>query len=699
MIGSKTPQGDGPRAARNPRLRLVKARIRQVLGAIAALIDRAAGAIGGLRASLFAWPVFIGMGLGIGVLELWQPLFTAGVMKRRATTTFTHQSLLAVLAGTGAAVVVGALASFVRKRRGDLRPFADVFRDTLGRLGFLAALPLVVALSQPLEILHTSLVLGFAFVTGTLFTYSAYQWFSRRTEPRLSDKVRGRAAWVALALLMIGYSAIAAWLSIANHLSFNTGRSDLGFYVNIFRQSSQGIPLGCSLCGGSHLTGHFDPILVPLSVFYLIYPFAETPLVLQTLWLASGAMPVYLLTKHHTAHRGVALALAFAYLLYPALHGVNLFDFHSLALCIPLFVWFLYFLETRRTTAYYVMLPVLLLVREDIAIALVLVGLYCLFGGQRDRVRQGWITILASVVYFVIAKVGFMGHMDPLNTTNVASVGGEVAKGGYAYYYEELIPPGSSTSGLIATLIGDPVYTITRVFTEDKLEYVANLVVPLLLLPFLGRGKVLVVYGLALTLLATREFVYSVHFQYSSLLVPFVFVLAASALGRIRSGDIRFQSLDGPRLVRALGVGIVATSLLSSWKFGGLVPNQSFRAGFRPLVRETSPSGLALDGWLRKLSRSFPKGASVAASSRVLTHLGSVTKLYMYDEGIDVDYVVVGIKNRQVARQIGIDEARGALVQVDKFDDVRVYKATHKRLPPPSRPRPGKAPPKPLEDD
>src|SRR5205814_1213162 len=135
----------------------------------------------------------------------------------------------------------------------------------------------------------------------------------------------------------------------------------------VFRISSLGKPLGCTLClGGTHASGHFDPILVLLSPLYFLYPYSETLLVLQTLWLASSVVPLYLLALRATGNPRIGVALAATFVAYPALHGVSLFDFHSLALIIPLFLWLAYCFETERWKAYSAVVALLLFCREDV---------------------------------------------------------------------------------------------------------------------------------------------------------------------------------------------------------------------------------------------------------------------------------------------------------------------------------------------
>jgi len=652
-------------------------------GSLSRSVDRLVRSLGELGIGAFGWPFAIGIGLGTGLLGLAIPRFAAGVLKRHATDEFSRQSFRAIAVSMLVVVVTCLALALLRRRRGAPETVSAIYNRNLRRIAFLTALPLVIALEEPIEVVHSWLSLAFVATASILATYSAYHWM---TGADADESVRGIRRWwapVTVGVLSIGYALVVGHLAIMNHLGFNTGRSDLGYYMSIFRESSQGIPLGCSLCGnGSHLTGHFDPILVLLSPLYLVYPWSETLLVLQAVWLASGAVPVYLLGRLFLKHRLASVAFAATYLAYPALHGVNLFDFHSLALCIPLFLWLLYFLESGRVRAYYVMLPFLLLVREDISIALSLVGIRCLFSKVPSRGRMGLITILCSAAYFVIAKAVFMGHIDPLNTTGSSR--------GYAGNYQDLIPPGHSTAGLIGTVFGDPVYALTRILTEEKLDYVLKLGVPLLFIPLLSRDRLLLAYGAALTLLAMTPYLHSIHFQYSSVLIPFLFVLTASALGRIGTGELRVANVAPRRLRNAMSLGVFVSTLLCSWKFGALVPNSSFHSGFRPLIREANQGSLELDAWLRGFARSLPRNASVAANTRIIPHLGIVSKVYMIDQRRDADYVIAGMKNVQIASLLKAEIASGELVQVAAKGDNKIFKTKYKPLA--QKPAPPKAP-------
>src|SRR5260221_1634180 len=307
-------------------LMLLPASDRKLANRILESIDASVVALRRVGKGSLGWTFATSAGLAATVLLVYGP---SGPFPHPLALERRPMLLLLITSLAVGLTLLGIAAA--RKRRGEQTSMAELYGDGVRRPALLAAFPLVVVLREPLEEAHAGMVLGLSAAVGALAAYTAYQWVSDR-EPSSRRSVRALALAVVLAATL-GYVIIVAGLAFANHQSFNTGRSDLGYYLSIFRQSSQGIPLGCSLCGGgSHLTGHFDPILVVLSPLFLLYPFAETLLLLQTLWLCSGAVPVYRLARHHVEHRGAAVALAVAYLAYPALHGVNFFDFHSIGL-------------------------------------------------------------------------------------------------------------------------------------------------------------------------------------------------------------------------------------------------------------------------------------------------------------------------------------------------------------------------------
>lgn len=497
----------------------------------------------------------------------------------------------------------------------------------------LLLLPLVSPLSTGLARSSPLSVLALAAYAGVVMAFFGFH-LPERWAVAAPDRARATRHWLtaAVALVAIAYAVELSRLAIANHLSFNTDRADLGYYVSVFRRSSLGDFLGCTICeGGNHAyDGHFDPILVLLSPLYLIYPEAETLLVLQSVWLASTVAPLYLLTRHYGLPLAARVLVPLCFCLHPALHGVNLFDFHSMALMVPLVVWLLWAHEAGRLRWYWVFFGLLLLTREDASLVALTIAVYVLASRWPEHWRRAALTAAISVGYFFFAK-WVMGGSDAFAQQDSR---------GYAYYYEELVPKGGGATDLVLTLLTEPAKVIDVVAKEKKVVYALQLLIPVALLPLLARrGRFLLLYGFAFTLLASRVFVYSIHFHYSSLLLPFLFVLTTAALGRChdRTGC---DPVLRARWAHAGAFAMLGATLVCSWQFGAIVANTSFRAGFRELKRKPTKNQLALDAYLKETCRTLPPGTSVAANERQLPHLGRCHAIYRKHQRRMADYVV-----------------------------------------------------------
>ena len=98
---------------------------------------------------------------------------------------------------------------------------------------------------------------------------------------------------------------------------------------------------------GSLFGIHFSPIFFLQAPLYLIYPGPEMLLVLQSFILALGVVPTYLISREYFQSSKIRLILCSAYLLNPAILGINVFDFHP-EMYIPAFYLFIVFFYLRR---------------------------------------------------------------------------------------------------------------------------------------------------------------------------------------------------------------------------------------------------------------------------------------------------------------------------------------------------------------
>ena len=632
-------------------------RVRTKLSDLAASLDAAAARLVHSVASLLVWPVLYAVAIGSGVFVLrhltWVPALDTNKVSLPDSTSMT---LWVGVALGSLAVVYGLailVARFVARRRGRVPPTGGaVMVACHRRLRPVLALPLITALTLP-GIERDSpketffLIALAALVAGA----SAYAWLrpaaplgpvapSDTDAPPPRRRVREGAAkalaTLAVAALWAGYGAFFSYLALLNHRATNTRTIDLGYYDNIFWQSIHGHPLACSFIkAGYHGSAHFDPILVVLSPLYLFYPRAEMLLVLQSVWLGAGVVPLYLIGRARLGSRLSGVALAAMYAIYPALHGANMYEFHSLTLITPVALWLLYFVERGQLGRYWIALVVALLVREDVAILMFFVGVYAILARRPRWTRLGWVTIVVSVVYFGIVKRFFMTSPDLLNSgSNSYS---------FAYYYDDLIPNHNGVAGMLISFVTNPVFVLKTVLGEPKILYVLTLFVPLCFLPFCARpGRVMLGWGIVFCLLASRFAVYSPHFQYSSTIIPFAFAMTPEALRQIEEGPfVRWTGLDGGRFRRALLAAAFVASVLVSWKFGGIVENTAFRGGFVPVARSLSDKERETYAWIREQVAKIPPDASVGLTNRTGAHAANRRHAYFYPERTDVGWIFI----------------------------------------------------------
>ncbi|MBI4954397.1 MAG: DUF2079 domain-containing protein [Myxococcales bacterium] len=604
--------------------------------------DTSVSRLASTAVALVGWPLAYGFALGLG---LWAWRDAAIVTALAGNKTSDPDKLVAlrwVAVATAALVAVyGGAALFERLRHGRFNLLRVA--GALNRLLFVTlAVPFVAALRQPaIERTDTVWTAVLASAATLIVGVGVYR-FARWPAQELLPRYRRLAAVGAVALVLLlwfAYGYLLSDLALTNHRALNTRTTDLGYYDNIFYQSIHGRPLGCTFIKGeNHMSAHFDPILVLLSPLYLLWPKADFLLVLQSVWLGAGVVPIYLLARLKLGGHLPGFVLALVYALYPALHGANLYEFHSLSLAAPLILWALYFFERGSYLGYAVFFLLLLACREDVPLLLAFVGLYGIFSQDRRKTRLGWATLVLSVAYFVVVKKYVMASSDLFNT-------GKAEAYSFSYYFKDLIPRADQGgTAFIVTLLTNPVYALKLALANDKkILFLFLMFLPLAALPFVARrARIMLIYGLLFCLLASREAVFTIHFQYSTMLFGVAFAATPVALRQLRD-DARLAALGIHKqaLERALLAAMLAAGLLVSWKFGALVPNDNFRAGFMGLTRTLSDKHVETWEWVQEMVAKIPPGAVVMTTNRLGAHVSNRRGVYFYREGTPHHYVFV----------------------------------------------------------
>ena len=571
----------------------------------------------GQLSRLGLWTALSGLSLG---LFLWQILHTPhleSVLLHNQVDPATQRQILIWIGGATISLALGVSLLLANGYREGLRlalqSFAVLFLlPALFMKGTWAKHPLTM-------MLLLALVLLFSY-------YFSKRWSLPRYLGSMVTRVSPQWSWyLILALMVLGYTVYFSYYTILRHYQLESQAYDLGVFENTFLQTLKGDFLNNSHYGNRSLfSHHFSPIFALWYPFYYWLPTTETLLTLQSAFVASSAIPLFFLARLLLRSNPVACLITFCYLIHPANHGANFYDVHEMA-SFPIFgLALFYFLEKRQSAGYWIVVVLALAVKEDIALLLILIAVFIAIHKRQYGLALG--TSVLSIAWYIGAQ------------EIIILSGGDRDSGRYAYYYQKLmLDEAAGTIGIVKTLLTNPFYVLTTVFTPKKLLFVCQMCLPLLFLPLFRRRHLwLLAYGAAITLLATRSFLFRISFQYTWYILPMLFVAALYTLSEVK--EQRFRRLDYSATLQTL----LLASFLLSWQYGAIFYPKNFVGGFRVVDFTFDDQERERLRALRSLVRGIPETASVAGSENLVPHIPVKNcRVSSRNRHPDADYLVV----------------------------------------------------------
>lgn len=414
--------------------------------------------------------------------------------------------------------------------------------------------------------------------------------------------VARRAPLLTLAALVAGYVAVFGYLTVRQHHRFGTFGFDMGIH-------DQGIWLLSRFeepfvtVRGLHYFGHHLNLITLL--FVPAYWLGAGPpflYLVQTIGLAAGAVPVYLLARDlFDDHPWPPLVPSAAYLLYPTLNWINWWHFHPETLAVAPLLFAVWLGRRRRWRGFAVAIVVALATKEDIALGVAMLGVVLAVAQRREGGwRPGALTAAAGVAWYVLATQVVMPAFND---------------GAPPFYVQEFFPQfGDDAVSVLWTIVTDPSQTWRLLSDPDRVTYYWRLLAPSGALAVLGLPFLLIagpqVGANALSGLATT---YDARFHYS--VVPTVAVFAATVhgLGQLR----RWHR-------HALHAGLVVLALSAGWTHRQWSPSpvgNHFRTGVW-----AGPN----DRWdsFRHALDLVPAGAGLATNYFVVPQATHRTRVY-----------------------------------------------------------------------
>ena len=485
-----------------------------------------------------------------------------------------------------------------------------------------------------------------------------------RTYLRTSLSSRVAIAWTAVSIAMLLFAVLVGMHSIVRQQSYHSDAFDMGNMDQAVWNTLHGHPFRFTNRGAdwegppTRLGIHVEPILLLVALFYLIHSGPETLLILQTLALALGAIPLFLLGRRLIPTMPLAAAaLSIAYLVAPTLLGIALWDFHPVALAAPLLLLAVWALESRRYRTFAVAAFLAAMTKEDVALALIPLGLYIMF--WHDRPRFGGAVVLLSAIWVALCFFVVLPHF------------GGGASGGNNYWYRYAWA-GASPGDAILNLAIHPWLLFTFIAkSPPRLGYIASIL-------RVGGGLGIFAPGLwicglpelAVNLYSSHPEQYSGFFQYNAMSVAFfsaASVYGVTALYRARlpreekrttavAGNGEMEAAKSSAAARLYGwwqamlgripiatrwIGPLVICWLAITCYWNLTSADQRLVNFWNVGGGTVPYQAAVDQLLSRI----PSGASVAATDTLDPHLSDRYDLYLLPDpqSYQAEYVAFAI--------------------------------------------------------
>ena len=452
-----------------------------------------------------------------------------------------------------------------------------------------------------------------------------------------------RQALLLLLLLAIGYTVVAGYLSYLQAMHLRTPSFDLATYHHIFYRSLSGGFLETGFQrGGTHLSSHCDPFLLILALGYRFYPHLEYLLGIQSLFLSLSIFPLYGLCRQADWLPWQGLLLCCCFLLHPAVHGMNFYEFHSLVFATPFLLLLFYAQEKQASLLYWASFCCLLLIREDLSLLLITLAFYHL--NKTGDLKRFLLGGLYAGGYLLLIKFFVMPDSGLLMSDSHTSVS-------FRKEFADLLPyDNQGVLSLLATLVSNPLYALSLLTREAVLWYAALLLLPVLGVSLLAPGVLLALsYGLLFSGLSSNRLMHSVLAQYSVFTLPVLFAL-------IPDGMRRLNSLLSKEARLYLLPAMVLVSLCISIFFGGIIPNFSFRIAGSMLPAHFRSSDLFAEEYAeaveaRTLVGLVPDDGKLCVSRFLAPLLANRQYARLYIPGHRCPYSLIRMKSLKAAEQ------------------------------------------------
>lgn len=463
-------------------------------------------------------------------------------------------------------------------------------------------------------------------------------------------KINDRAGIVIVVIIGVMLTAFIGIITVYRYRTYSNSTFDFGIFAQMFENMKNTWHPTTSverpeIGQFSHFGVHFSPIFYVLLPIYFIFPSAETVQLMQALVLGLAVIPLYFLCRHYKLSVKFSLAVCVLYCIFPATASGTFYDFHENA-CIPLFLFALILaVEKKKNIAIGISALLLVMVKEDAAFYLLVLGIYFLLS-KRDK-KRGAIMAVAAFIYFAIAM--HVVHSYGLN--DLAS-----ARFGNVMYDKD-----AGLGQIVITLLANPAYVLLQMLNEEKLQYFGLMVFPMGM-ALLQKKKysryILLGTFIVFNLIPSYQYMHDIGFQYNFGVVALMIYISIMTVSEWKIDRRNIWVLSSIVMTSILFISFT----LPKWKT------------YTERYEKNKATIEAMDSALKLVPR---EGASVLVSGFIMPHLYDVEELTVIKDNVQVvqDYVVVDMRggySSDIDKVGTVLQQKYTLLQ-EVEDSIRVY--------------------------
>ncbi len=421
-------------------------------------------------------------------------------------------------------------------------------------------------------------------------------------------KIRKNPDYTILVLLVIFYTFALSWIEIHKFQRFEFPDFDLAIADQAAWLLSQGKEPFVTV-RGLHIFGdHIQFNYLLIAPFYWILDDIRVLFFLQSFWLGLGAIPIYLIAREKFSGN-IPFVFVISYLLYPALHFLNLENFHPVSMGVPLFLFAFYFLIKRNYLPYFLLISLLLLTREEYPFTIFMMGV---FAALKINKKVGIATSIISIVWLLVA-FNFI-----LPSFKSATYSSSFSRAGLQEF-------GDNMQEVIINMALNPGRVMERAAKPVNQQYFFDVFTPVAFIPLLSYTVILSFPALFINFVSGWHYAHFINYHYTSAIIPFVFIASIYGIAALRDftykrnihyKEILFKVMITAFLISAIFgnmiIGPKETSLFSGYFLNSLTS------------RDYSPYEVRYEA-----INLIPEDASVSASYLFLPHLSHREVLYM----------------------------------------------------------------------